>query len=162
MILILHNVRSLHNVGSLLRTSDAAGVSKIYLSGITSAPTDILGHPRSQITKVSLGAENSIPWEKLGNSVSPQPLLKLVKQLHEEKYVICALEQSKTSTPYTKLSQIKNDKLALIVGNEVKGLSPSILKTVDYIVEIPMRGHKESLNVSVAAGIALFEAVRKL
>lgn len=149
VILILHNIRSLHNVGSIFRTADGAGVKKIYLVGITPEPTDRLGRVREPLRKVSLGAEESVPWEKASSFV------RLSKKIREEGYAICALEQSKKSINYTKLPQSKK-KIALLVGNEVSGVPSSVLKSCDYILEIPMKGRKESLNVGVATGIALF------
>jgi len=164
MIAILHNIRSLHNVGSIFRTADAAGIEKIYLAGITPEPVDIFGRPRPQLTKVALGGEKSVPWEKFKNTA------KLLEKLKNDGYKIFAIEQSKKSVPYyskeilrgvyTERSRsVQNDKkIALVVGNEVKGLSPAILKKANKILEIPMHGKKESLNVSVAAGIILFGA----
>ncbi|MFA5098834.1 MAG: TrmH family RNA methyltransferase [Candidatus Paceibacterota bacterium] len=154
MIIILHNIRSLHNVGSIFRTADAAGVEKIYLCGITPAPIDSFGRPRQQLTKVSLGAEKYIEWEKVKSTS------KLIDKFKKEKYKIFAVEQSKKSVPYYKLHTTNNKqraKLALILGNEVKGLPPSILKHTDKILEIPMFGKKESLNVAVAFGIVVFK-----
>lgn len=152
MILILHNIRSLYNVGSIFRTADAAGIQKIYLTGITPTPYDRLGKPRQQLTKVSLGAEKNIPWEYFK---SAPPLLNKLKK---EKYKIYAIEQDRKSVPYYKLQPI-NYKLALVLGNEVKGLPLSIVNNCDKILEIPMVGKKESLNVAVAFGIVVFRVV---
>lgn len=156
IIAILHNIRSLHNVGSIFRTADAAGVKKIYLCGITPAPVNIFGKPRQQLTKVSLGAEKYVDWEKV-QSTAP-----LIARLKKEKYKIFAIEQNKKSIPYYKinLSTYDVDRLALVVGNEVKGLPLSVLKRADKILEIPMRGRKESLNVSVAFGVVVFYLIR--
>jgi len=157
MIAILHNIRSLHNIGSIFRTADAAGIEKIYLTGITSAPIDRFQKPRIQITKVSLGAENYISWEKA------KSLPQLIINLKKEGFRIIALEQSKKSVPYYSLSSSSSQKkLALIVGNEVQGLSKSILEKADTIIEIPMQGRKESLNVAVAFGIVAFSLRREL
>ncbi len=157
MIVILHNIRSLHNIGSIFRTADASGIKKIYLTGITATPLDRLGRPREQLTKVSLGAEKTVPWEYVKSATL------LIKKLKQEKYEIYAVEQSKKSTPYYKLSptSYKLDKVALVVGNEVRGLPDLILKHSDKILEIPMAGEKESLNVSVAFGIIAFHFVSK-
>jgi len=149
VILILHNIRSLHNVGSIFRTADGAGVKKIYLVGITPEPTDRLGRVREPLRKVALGAEESVPWEKVSS------FARLSKKMREEGYSMCALEQSKNSINYTKLPRSKK-KIALLVGNEVDGVPSTILKSCDYVLEIPMKGKKESLNVGVATGIALF------
>ncbi len=152
---VLHNIRSLHNVGSIFRTADAAGVGKIYLCGITPAPVDRFGKIRPQFAKVSLGAEHYVKWD--ASARSARAVLKLLEKLRGEGCEIFAVEQSKKSIPYWRL-KIENCKLkiALIFGNEVRGLPPAILKLADKILEIPMRGKKESLNVGVAFGIVVF------
>lgn len=140
--LIAHNVRSLFNVGAFFRTADVFGVSKIYLTGYTGAP------PRDQISKVALGAEEWIAWEK------KKQLTTLIKKLKKEGVQIVALE---TGDKVTALPEFKPKyPIALIAGHEVDGLPQNILDLVDKIVEIPMQGKKESLNVSVAMGIALY------
>lgn len=142
----------MHNVGSIFRTADAAGVEKLYLAGITPEPVDRFGRIRPQLAKVSLGAEKYVKWEKVKSAS------KLIDKLKKQGYEILAIEQSKKSIPYYKW-KVKREKgkgIALVFGNEVRGLSPSILKKADKILEIPMRGQKESLNVAVAAGIVLF------
>ncbi|MDO8664197.1 MAG: RNA methyltransferase [Candidatus Liptonbacteria bacterium] len=148
-VAVLDNIRSLHNVGSIFRTADGAGIKKIYLCGITPAPVDSLGGHRQQLIKTSLGAEKSVEWKKVSSSV------KLLKKLKEDGYKILAVEQSQKSIPYFKFSS-KSPKLCLVIGNEVNGLSPSVLKIADKILEIPMHGKKESLNVSVALGIVAY------
>jgi len=148
IFLILHNIRSTHNVGSIFRTADAAGGSKIYLTGYTPTTLDRFGRPRKDIAKVALGAEKTIPWEHVPN------IKTLLKKLKEEKIEIVALEQAENSIDY-KIFKPKNS-FALILGNEVGGIEKSILKLCDKVIEIPMSGKKESLNVSVSAGIALF------
>ncbi len=170
MTVILHNIRSLHNVGSIFRTADAAGVEKIYLCGITPTPVDTFGKVRPQFAKVSLGAEKTVEWD--ASARSAQATLKLLGGLKKQGYKIFAIEQSNRSVPYHKLKS-KNLKLktvALILGSEVKGLPPSVLKKADRILEIPMAGAlvrqahhprrirrgKESLNVAVAFGIVAF------
>jgi len=137
-----------YNVGSIFRTADAAGVEKVYLCGYTPAPLDRFGAPRKDLAKVALGAEKTIPW------VQVKTLASAIKQLKKENYLVAAVEQDKNSTPLFSYKPPK--KLALVLGNEVRGLSKSSLKLCDVVLEIPMRGHKESLNVSVAAGIAMF------
>ncbi|MFA6136258.1 MAG: RNA methyltransferase [Candidatus Paceibacterota bacterium] len=154
MIAILHNIRSMHNVGSIFRTADASGIKKIYICGITPTPTDRFGKIREQISKVSLGAEKYLPWEYY------KSITTLIKRLKKEKYKIIALEQDRKSIPYYKLGFNEN-KIAIVVGNEIKGIPKNILKLCDKIVEIPMRGRKESLNVSVAFGILVFELIKK-
>ncbi len=151
IVLILENIRSAENVGSIFRTADAVGVTKIYLVGYTPDPLDRFGKPQKGVVKASLGAEKSIPWE---HSVSILPLLKKLKK---DNFEIVSLEQSPRSVLYTKY---KTQKCALVVGNEVEGVSKKTLSCSDVIIEIPMKGNKESLNVSVATGVALFQLVR--
>lgn len=146
-VLILHNIRSTHNVGSIFRTADAAGVKKIYISGYTPAPLDRFGREQKDIAKTALGAHNTVTWEQVEVS-------QLLPQLTQEGFVIASLEQDVRST---SLQSYKTpQKLALIVGNEVRGVSKQLRDKSDVILEIPMRGEKESLNVSVATGIALY------
>lgn len=153
MIAILHNIRSVHNVGSIFRTADAAGIEKLYLTGITPAPVDEYGRKREQLAKVSLGAETYIPWEKVRSAS------RLIDKLKAEGYTVCAVEQSRRAVPYVQ-ARFTRKKVVLIVGNEVRGLPPPVLKRADAIVEIPMRGKKESLNVAVAFGIIAFHFAR--
>ena len=148
IFLILHNIRSLHNVGSVFRTADAAGVRKIYLTGYTPAPIDRFGKIRPKIRKTALGAEKFIEWKYYKN------ISALVKNLKKEKKYLVGVEQSPKAIDYKNFRS--RFPLALIFGNEVRGISPAILKKCDKIIEIPMFGKKESLNVSVAAGIILF------
>lgn len=157
MVVILHNIRSTHNVGSIFRTADAAGCEKIYLCGITPAPVDRFGRTNEKISKVALGAEKFLSWEKIGQTT------KLLDKLKKDGYKILAIEQSKRSVPYQKIKLSKKDlaKVALVVGNEINGLSSSILRRADKILEIPMRGKKESLNVAVAFGIVVFNLINK-
>ena len=140
---ICHNIRSRHNVGSIFRTADAAGVSKIFLCGITPAP------PHPNIEKVSLGAENFVAWEKRKET------WRVINKLKKEGAEIVSLEQAKGAVSLNDLKSVKKS-VALILGEEVKGLPKSILKRSDKIIQIPMRGKKESLNVSVAFGIAVY------
>ena len=137
-------------MGSIFRTADAVGVEKLYLSGITPIPLDRFGKVRPDIAKVALGAELSVPWEHVSSTV------RTIKKLKKDGYAIISLEQSKNSVLYNKIKIPKNRNLALIVGNEVKGLSKNVLELSDTIMEIPMNGGKESLNVSVAFGIAVY------
>ena len=163
MVVILYNIRSLHNVGSIFRTADAAGIEKIYLCGITPAPVDIFGKSRPQLIKVSLGAEKYVKWD--ASARSARATSRLLENLKSESYKIFAVEQSKKSIPYYNYKVRKKSvmihhntlkKAVLVLGNEVRGLPPSILKKADKILEIPMRGRKESLNVAVAFGIVAF------
>ena len=144
---LLHNIRSTHNVGSMFRTADALGVGKIYISGYTPTPLDRFGRPRKDIAKVAHGAEKSIEWEYIESSE------KLIKKLRPSHQII-GLEQSKKSIDYKKV-KVKYPVL-FIVGNEVEGIESKILSLCDVVAEIPMKGEKESLNVSVAFGVALF------
>ncbi len=146
--LILHNIRSSENVGSMFRTADSAGVDKIYLTGYTPAPKDRFERKNNAISKSALGAEDYVIWEKEDDIVS------LIKKLKKEKFSVVAIEQNEKSVDY---KEIKIDKpVVFIVGNEVTGIEKEILLKCDHIAEIPMKGKKESLNVSVALGIALF------
>jgi 23S rRNA (guanosine2251-2'-O)-methyltransferase len=154
LALILHNIRSIHNVGSIFRTADGAGVSKIILSGYTPAPIDRFNLPRKDFAKVSLGAEKTIPW------IQTKTFAAAVKLLKKENYFIAAIEQAKNSAPLFDFKAPKNQPLALVLGNEVLGISPASLKLCDAILEVPMRGKKESLNVSVTAGIAMFSILK--
>ena len=147
-MVLLHNIRSTHNVGSIFRTSDALGVNKIYLSGYTPHPVDKFGRVRKDIAKVSLGAEKNIPWEYVRD-----PKI-LIKRLKSKKFQIVAIEQASSSKDYKKI-KIKMPVL-FIVGNEVEGIEENILSLSDAVAQIPMRGKKESLNVSVAFAVALF------
>ena len=149
-VLILDNIRSVENTASIFRTADCLGVSKIYLIGTTPCPIDRFGRKRKDFAKVALGAEEFVPWEYV------KDIKDQISKLKSEGYKILALEQH----PHSKNLQTVNCKLqtnfALIVGNEVDGVSEVALGLADEIVEIPMQGEKESLNVSVATGIALF------
>jgi len=144
---ILDNVRSSHNVGSMFRTADAMGVQKIFLAGYTPAPKDKFGRINKEIAKTALGAEESVGWESI-ESVS-----KCIKKLQKEKFTIVAVEQCSNSSDYRKL-KIKGPT-AFVFGNEVDGVSEKVVSLCDEVVEIPMRGQKESLNVAVAFGIVL-------
>jgi len=154
MIVLLHNIRSCQNVGSIFRTADAIGVEKLYLCGITPTPLDRFGKKRTDVTKASLGAEDSIAWEKIGSTLDTRALIAQIKKLKKDGHTILALEQHTNSKELFSYATKYTNKTALIVGNEVEGISPSVLKYTDTILEIPMHGKKESLNVAVAFGIA--------
>ena len=147
-ILILHNIRSVENVGAMFRTADAAGINKIYLTGYTPTPLDRFGRKRGDLAKSALGAEEFVPWEQKKN------VSTLLAKLKEEKYFIIGIEQDEKSVDYKKV--LLKDKNIFIMGAEVTGIPKNILQKCDIIAEIPMHGKKESLNVSVALGIALF------
>jgi tRNA G18 (ribose-2'-O)-methylase SpoU len=144
---LLHDIRSTHNVGSIFRTSDALGVNKIFISGYTPTPIDEYGRARKDIAKVSLGAEKTIPWEY---NEDPK---KIIKKLKADGYTIVAIEQSESSIDYKKVKA--KYPVLFVVGNEVGGVDRKILSLCDVVAEIPMKGEKESLNVSVAFGVAL-------
>jgi tRNA G18 (ribose-2'-O)-methylase SpoU len=145
---LLHNIRSAHNVGSIFRTADGAGVTKIYISGYTPLPVDRFGRTQKEIAKTALGAERTIPWEFRANAS------KLIEELRDSGTQIIGLEQDERAIDYRSL-KAKKDAL-LILGNEVRGISKPLRNLCDVLIEIPMRGEKESLNVSVAAGVALY------
>lgn len=146
LIVIAHNIRSLYNIGSIFRTSDAVGVEKIFLTGFSGTPDN------PKVAKVALGAEKTVPWEKhsrIGN---------LLKGLKKDGYQIVALEQDVKSVAYNSFRP--RFPIAFIVGNEISGISRAVLKKADAIIEIPQKGTKESLNVSVAFGIAVYSLLR--
>lgn len=147
-ILILNDIRSTQNVGAMFRTADAAGITKIYLTGYTPAPVDRFGKKRTDIAKSALGAEEFIAWESKKN------LPVLINKLKKEEYLIVGIEQADNSVDYKKIKS--TNKNVFIMGTEVTGIPKNILNKCDIIAEIPMVGKKESLNVSVACGIALF------
>ncbi len=153
--LLLHNIRSTHNVGSMFRTADAAGVTKIFLTGYTSTPIDRFGREVKELSKVALGGELSVQWEYHKNPIALIKKLKLKTQKENNKNLqVIAIEQDEKSVDYKKIKVTY--PVLFIVGNEVEGISKSILNTADVIAEIPMKGSKESLNVGVSLGIALF------
>jgi 23S rRNA (guanosine2251-2'-O)-methyltransferase len=147
---VLDNIRSRENVGSVFRTADAAGVSKIYLCGITPVP------PHEKISKTALGAEKYISWEY--HKQTSRCLLELKNQ--KSKVKIIGLEQTESAVNIFKFKALGISPLALVLGNEVRGLSPRTLKYCDKKVFIPMHGKKESLNVAVAFGIAVYQIIR--
>jgi|SRR3989338_1337277 len=150
VILVLHNIRSTHNVGSLFRSADGAGVGKIILSGYTPAPIDKYGRYRGDIAKTALGAEKSLAWEQADS------LPVFLAAIKKQGFFIAAIEQAKNSVHYKKHNK-KSKKIVLILGNEITGLENEILNLCDQALEIPMAGNKESLNVSVAGAIVLFD-----
>ncbi len=142
---ICDNIRSLYNVGSIFRTADALGVEKIWLAGITGTPE------QKGVQKVALGAEKSVSWEHV-----PQAW-RVVEKLRKSGYKIVVLELTKGSVD---VKMFKPEfPLVLIVGNEINGVSPALLKRADAVIHIPMKGMKESMNVSVAFGIAAYKIV---
>ena len=154
VIVVLPDIRSAHNVGSIFRTSDASGVGRIYLSGYTPTPLNKFHRPQPQIAKTALGAEKTIPWEYFESHT------KMLNKLKNDGFKIIAVEQTEKSINYKDLNikdLYKEKKVAFIFGNEVDGLPRKILNKIDVCVELPMKGMKESLNVAVTAGIVLFQ-----
>lgn len=145
---LLHNIRSAYNVGSMFRTADAAGVLRVYLTGYTPRPVDRFGRTQKEVAKTALGAERSILWE---HHFSPSVL---ISRLRKGGWCIVGVEQDARADDYRKA--VLPTKKVFVFGNEVRGLSKSIRDACDILVHIPMRGKKESLNVAVAAGIVLF------
>lgn len=160
--LIAHNLRSAHNVGSLLRTADGLGIEKVWLTGYTPYPKQAndsrLPHLAAkidkQIAKTALGAENSLNWQSVSD------IKEVVDSLRNNDYLICALEQAQNSRPLPSFKP--PGKIALIVGREVEGIEPEVLGMCDQKLEIPMLGQKESFNVAQAAAIALYHLRYKL
>lgn len=152
MKVLLHNIRSCHNVGSIFRTSDALGVIEIILSGYTPLPLDKYKNPNKAFVKVSLGSEKSVLYKKIYS------LGKFLDQCKSDGLVIVAMELTKNSMVYTDLilTSQEFDRTILLVGNEKRGLSKAILDRADKVIMIPMKGIKESLNVSVAFAIGAF------
>jgi tRNA G18 (ribose-2'-O)-methylase SpoU len=148
MRVIINNVRSCHNVGSIFRTADALGVSEILLCGYSPGPIDKFGLPSKPFIKVSLGAENSVKWRKFA---SVGMAIKYCKGLGCE---VVGLELAEGAIPYTKFKSKK--EVALVVGNERRGISKMTLARMDKVIFIPMKGAKESLNVSIAFAVAAF------
>lgn len=142
-ILWLHNIRSLHNVGAAFRSADAFGIRELWLSGYTPVP------PRPEITKTAIGAEEHVLWKSFADEKEP------VRWLEQNDYTLCGLEQTSSSTLLNEFNP-KTDKICLVLGNEVTGIDEHILSRLDTAVEIPQFGSKHSLNVSVAAGVALY------
>ncbi|MFA6257175.1 MAG: TrmH family RNA methyltransferase [Candidatus Paceibacterota bacterium] len=150
-VVILHNIRSVENVGAMFRTADAAGVDKIYLVGYTPAPLDRFGRKRNDLHKSALGAEEFVAWEQA------KTISSLISKFKKQGFQIIAIEQDEKSVDYRKV-KMKN-KNAFIMGAEVEGIPKNVLKKCDVIAEIPMRGKKESLNVSVAFGVVMFRVL---
>ena len=146
---VLDNIRSLWNVGSIFRTSDGVRISKLYLCGITGKP------PRKEIEKTALGATDTVPWEYV------QDARTLITKLKADGIKICVLEHTNESKNYISLTK-KDFPLCLVVGGEISGVSKNIVTQADCAIEIPMFGMKQSLNAAVAYGIAVFEFVRIL
>ena len=148
LVVVLDNVRSLHNVGSVFRTSDAFRVQAVYLCGITAVP------PHPEIHKTALGAENTVDWKYFDT------VLDAISELKQQDYTIAAVEQAENSFPPEKLLG-ENHPYSIILGNEVHGVAQEAMNRCDCCIEIPQFGTKHSLNVSVAAGIIIWEIFKK-
>lgn len=147
---VLDNIRSMNNIGSVFRTSDAFLIEKIFLCGITAQP------PHNDIRKTALGATESVDWEYYEKTENA------VKYLKSEKYIIIAIEQVEKSIMLNNFTIDNNKKYALIFGNEVKGVQQQIVNMCDFFIEIPQEGTKHSLNISVSAGVVLWDFFQKL
>lgn len=150
LVVVLDNIRSLNNVGSIFRSSDAFKLEKIYLCGVTATP------PNAEIHKTALGAEDSMEWEYVEDTKA------VVAKFKQEGYKIFAVEQVQNSIMLDRVELDKTNKYVLILGNEVKGVQQEVVDMCDFAVEIPQFGTKHSLNVSVAAGIVIWEFFKKL
>lgn len=148
LVIVLDNVRSLHNVGSVFRTSDAYCVEKIFLCGITATP------PNAEIHKSALGAEFSVEWEYYKDTTEALKILK------KSNYTVLAIEQAEGSINIDTFKAEKDKKYAIVLGNEVKGVQQSVIDLSDACVELPQFGTKHSLNVSVTAGIVIWELAK--
>lgn len=144
LVIVLDNIRSLNNIGSIFRTADAFLVEKIFLCGITAVP------PHPDIHKTALGAENSVEWEYVDNTVD------IVEKLKEKDYMVCSIEQVKGSIDIFDFCIDKDKKYAVVLGNEVKGVEQEVVDASDCSIELPQYGTKHSLNVSITAGIIIF------
>jgi tRNA G18 (ribose-2'-O)-methylase SpoU len=151
---ILHNIRSAHNVGSIFRTADGAGISKLYLTGYTPAPVDRFGRTDEKMAKVALGATTTVPYE------TQEDVASLIEKLKQEGVVVAAVELTPSAEDISAFKESRD--VAYIFGNEIEGITEDILKRTDRQVQIPMRGTKESLNVAVAAGIVLYHDRRPI
>lgn len=149
LIMVLDNVRSLHNVGSVLRTADAFRLEGVWLCGITATP------PHAEIHKTALGAEDSVDWRYFASTE------EAVAELHACGYIVAAIEQCRDSVMLTDFRVDRSQRYAFIMGNEVKGVQQSVVDKSDIVIEIPQFGTKHSMNVSVTAGIVMWEVLRQ-
>lgn len=150
VIIVLDNVRSLNNVGSVFRTADAFLLEAVYLCGITGTP------PNKEIQKTALGATESVEWKHTATT------LEAIEQLKTEGYTICAIEQAESAIFLNAFIPAKAQKLAIVFGNEVKGVEQEVIDKSDYVIEIPQVGTKHSLNIAVSVGIVVWDLFRKL
>lgn len=150
IVIILDNVRSQHNIGSIFRTADAFKIEKIYLCGITACP------PSREIQKTALGATESVSWEYISNTED------IIKTLKSDNYIVASIEQATNSINLGDFNPEENKKHALVFGNEVNGVKQSVIDISDFCIEIPQFGTKHSFNVSVTAGIVIWELFNKI
>lgn len=150
IIIILDNIRSLNNIGSVFRTSDAFLIEKIYLCGITAQP------PHNDIRKTALGSTETVDWEYVENT------LELVQKLKEEQITIVSIEQAENATMLNDFKPQPNETYAFVFGNEVKGVSQNVVDASDVVIEIPQYGTKHSLNISVSCGVVIWDVFVKL
>jgi len=149
LIVILDNIRSLNNIGSVFRTSDAFLIEKIYLCGITAQP------PHKDIHKTALGATESVEWEYVEDTLS------LVEKLQQENVLVASIEQAENSTLLQNFTIKQHQKYAIVMGNEVKGVQQEVVSASDFCIEIPQFGTKHSLNISVSCGVVLWDLFKK-
>ena len=150
IVVVLDNIRSGMNIGSVFRTSDAFQIQKIYLTGISATP------PHREITKTAIGATESVVWEHV------EDVSACIEQLKEKGFTIFGIEQTDSSIPLTEIQEQLDKPIALVFGNEVNGISEAVLPLLDKAIEIQQFGTKHSLNISVCAGICLWHLSRKL
>ena len=150
IIIVLDNIRSLNNIGSVFRTADAFLIEKIYLCGITATP------PHKDIRKTALGATESVSWEYTEDT------LQLVKELNSKGYETVAIEQAEKATMLNELEVNSSEKYVLVFGNEVKGVDQTVVDICGKVVEIPQFGTKHSLNISVSAGVVVWDVWQKM
>ncbi len=150
IIVVLDNIRSLNNIGSVFRTSDAFLIEKIYLCGITAIP------PNKEIHKTALGATESVDWEYR------EETLELIQELKNQDVVVASIEQVENSTKLNEFTPNANKKYAIVLGNEVKGVQQEVVSASDYCIEIPQKGTKHSLNISVSCGVVLWDLFQKM
>mgnify|MGYP001193703227 FL=1 len=150
LIVVLDNIRSLNNIGSVFRTSDAFLIEKIYLCGICATP------PNKDIHKTALGATESVAWEYVEDT------LTLVEKLKAENIKVLAIEQAENSTKLNTFYPKKNEKYAIVMGNEVKGVQQEVVNAADLCIEIPQLGTKHSLNISVTTGVVIWDLFSKM
>lgn len=150
IIIVLDNIRSLNNIGSVFRSSDAFRIEKIYLCGITATP------PHRDIHKTALGATESVEWEHVEDTV------KLVEKLKSEGVITLSIEQAENSLKLDEFYPVENQKYAVIMGNEVDGVQQSVIDSSNHVLEIPQIGTKHSLNISVCTGVVIWDLFSKM